>query len=194
MGCDTQNFNFEILSVTFIHGRKVMQHVNLGNWNFTSEPFDKFETSLCFGRNKRDRNFIPTKVRPNEDNVLPQGKFKVIKTQEKGTIMIVPGDDTSKKILLFAGVSGGFRGGVYKLDSTTANVIKEASASAACESGYNFAAVLDIGQFVDVYTYGRYGKTVFRYTNIAGELETKKLTKEEYDLLQSPEDLTVEEL
>jgi hypothetical protein len=104
-----------------------MKHVTLGKkWSFTSNPFDKFATAQVYGRNKQDRAFISTKVLPNEEGILKEGSFKVIKTKEKGTILIVPGSDNSKKILLFSDVEGGFRGGCGLLSTTTGNVIAKA--------------------------------------------------------------------
>lgn len=166
-----------------------MKHVITGQWNFQSSPFDKFEAREVYGRNKRSWCFLPTKVKPNDEGTLPEGNFKIIKAKAKGTILIVPGVDSSKKVFLMASVSGGFRGGVSKIGATTnANILVDASAGSACESGYSFAAILEEGQQVDVHTYGRRTNNVIRFLNEDGEIKKVTMTKEEYQFVNSDDE------
>lgn len=97
--------------------------------------------------------------------VLPAGQFRVIKTRDKGTILVVPGADSSKRCLLFASVKGGFRGGVsISSGDTDALVIMECSAGNACDSRVDVAAILDVGQRVVCHAHGRSCNEYVSYT------------------------------
>ena len=153
-------------------------------WEWSEEPFPAFRVELVFGRNKRDRAFFPVKdVFPiqfwvgNYDgkeyetrgdaiaagnnysilvSELPQGQFKVIKTKEKGTILVVPGEDTSNRALVFTGCTGGFRGFV-EVDNrfTSAQIIKSCSAGNNCNSECQVIGILEPGQRITFHSTGR---------------------------------------
>jgi len=175
-------------------------------WTYKEEPFPAFRAELIYGRNKRDRKFIPVQgVTPivtytvtaisatggrsvpysgtdkaaaeaareacdrQQDTwasyarleasppTLPDNQFRVIRTRD-GTIMIVDGEDTTNRCLLFVHCRGGFRGGVDLLKDeggTTATLLAVCAASNACESTMAVAALLDVGQQVVFRSYGR---------------------------------------
>lgn len=206
-----------------------MKHINLAPkaWSFTTEPFPAFRCGLVFGRNQRDRAFLPvtTGVEPvviytveancgqppvyvGTDKVaaeeakaqyhlehrgcfggdlvatpplLPEGKFRVIKTREKGTIMVVPGEDNTNRCLLFVGCEGGFRGGVSIVESgTTGVILKEASAGNRCESTLEVIALLEVGQSVVFHTSGRRTDEVYTYTWNGTEVVKTHFSAEEW--------------
>lgn len=208
-----------------------MKHINQsGSWEFGIDPFPAFRANLVFGRNKRDREFLPVKdvtpvtiytVTANGATLysgiekaeaekakvdfdtaeqakvpqswsraelkatlptLPEGRFKVIKTKEKGTILVVPGEDNTNRCLLFVGCSGGFRGGVGVIaDGTTGKVIKQCSAGNACESSVTVIALLEVGQSVAFHSTGRRNNEVYLHTWDGSKVEMKHFSKSEWD-------------
>lgn len=220
-----------------------MKHINLSHdeWSFSTEPFPAFRCSLVYGRNKRDREFLPVngiapvqiyrvvagdndelysgsdlsaaqaaQIEFNADAAkqakaqaqaagercwsnptarlqtptpaLPENQFQVIKTKEKGTLMIVSGEDTTNRCLLMVGCSGGFRGGESVLESgTTASILKNCSAGNNCESRTEVVALLEVGQSVAFHTYGRRTDDVHLYTWDGVEIACKDFSKEEWD-------------
>lgn len=210
-----------------------MKHVNLTSaWEYGTDPFPAYRTSLIYGRNKRDREFLPVKdvtpmtqytvtadygktvlyvgtdkaaaeaakakydaeqtakvdwMKPTADlkaglPTLPEGKFRVIKTKEKGTILVVPGNDDTNRCLLFVGCAGGFRGGESVLkDGTTGTILKTCSAGNACESSTVVIVLLEPGQSVAFHTYGRRTNEVYLYTWTGAEVEKKHFSKSEWD-------------
>ncbi len=113
---------------------------------------------------------------------LPRDNFRVIKTKEKGTILIVPGEDKTNRCLLFVGCNGGFRGGESILqDGTTGQILKQCSAGNACESSTEAVVLLEIGQSIAFHTYGRRTNDVYVYTWTGTAIESKHFSKEEWD-------------
>lgn len=215
-----------------------MKHILMSTgWSFSIEPFPAYRSELVFGRNKRDREFLPVqnvapvvaftvtadygktvlyegtdkvaaeaaKASYDEQNkgswktanlqatqpTLPEGKFKVIKTKEKGTILVIPGEDHSNRCLLFVGCAGGFRGGESVLqDGTTATILKTCSAGNACESRTEVIALMEIGQTVAFYSYGRRTNEVYVYTWDGFGVEQTHYSKSEWD---SRKDLSAED-
>ena len=226
-----------------LKGKKLedkMKHIMLSSaWTFGVEPFPAYRTSLVYGRNKQDREFLPVKgVIPvprytvvgetfggygapilyvgtdkavadkvaaeyNEKQVeqklgeasswtptahiqvgsmeLPEGEFRVIKTKEKGTILVVPGEDKTNRCLLFVGCTGGFRGGVGVVkDGTTGSLLKECSAGNNCESRAEVIALLESGQSVAFHTSGRRTDEVYLYTWSGSEVEKQHFSYEEW--------------
>lgn len=126
---------------------------------------------------KEERVFLDT-----TSPVLPEGRFRVIKTKEKGTILVVPGNDDTNRCLLFVGCSGGFRGGESVLkDGTTGTILKTCSAGNACESSTEAIVLLDIGQSIAFHTFGRRTNEVYLYTWTGTGVEQKHFSKEEWD-------------
>jgi len=220
-----------------------MKHVMLSSaWEYGEEPFPAYRCNLVYGRNKRDREFLPAKdvvpvtqytviagnsetlysgtdkavaeaARARYDSLpvvlvgddiptsgeyrnndwdkaglkasqptLPEGKFRVIKTKEKGTLLVVPGDDASNRCLLFVGCAGGFRGGVSVLaNGTTGNLLKECSAGNNCESSTEVIVILDVGQSVAFHSFGRRTDEVYTYTWDGAEVEQRHYSKSEWD-------------
>jgi len=221
-----------------------MKHVMMSDaWEYGIEPYPAFRCSLVYGRNKKNRDFLPVKdVVPvvyytvtakrrkitlyagtnsrvaeqfkadynalpvvligdkiptsgnyREDEwdravikaslpILPESKFRVIKTREKGTILVVSGDDTSNRCLLFVGCAGGFRGGVSILaDGTTGNLLKECSAGNNCESSTEAVILLDVGQSIAFHSQGRRTDEVYVYTWDGDEVLQRHYSKSEWD-------------
>jgi hypothetical protein len=161
-----------------------MRHINADKkyWSFGSEPFPAFRAELWFGRNKHDRAMIPVKdIVIGDDGLLQENAFRVIKTREKGTIMIVPGVDVTPRLLLFAGVADGFRGfSRLVTEHTTANILVHARASAACDGHTTAAAILDPGHQVVFETTGRYGHDIVVYALREGDLQQRTYTIAEW--------------
>ena len=212
-----------------------MKHIIMTNaWEFGTDPFPAYRANLVYGRNKRDREFLPVKDvtpmtqytvtaeygkttlyigtdktaaeaakakydaakkaekpesswTPTADlkaglPTLPEGKFRVIKTKEKGTILVVPGSDDTNRCLLFVGCAGGFRGGVGVISNgTTGTILKECSAGNACESSTEVIVLLEVGQSVGFHTSGRRTNEVYLYTWNGAEVEKKHFSKSEWD-------------
>lgn len=128
--------------------------------------------------------------------ILPEGRFRVIKTREKGTLLVVPGEDSTNRCLLFVGCEGGFRGGVGILDEgTTAQILKTCSAANACDSSCEVIALLEVGQTVAFHTSGRRSNEVYVYIWNGTEATKTHFSKEEWDqrkaAAQTPEDAEV---
>ena len=217
---------------------EVMKHVLLSDaWEFSTEPFPAYRANLVYGRNKRDRAFLPVKdvmpvtqytvtadfgktvlysgtdkataeavkvqydaeqrAKAEKDSpswrvptaeiraglpTLPQDKFRVIKTKEKGTILVVPGEDKTNRCLLFVGCEGGFRGGVSVLEEgTTGTILKKCSAGNACESSVEVIVLLEPGQSIAFHTYGRSANEVYVYTWNGVSVEKKHFSKAEWE-------------
>jgi len=212
-----------------------MKHIVMTNaWEFGANPFPAYRVNLVYGRNKRDREFLPVKdVTPMTEYrvtadygrivlyvdtdkvaaeeakakydaakkaekpestwtptadlktghpILPEGKFRVIKTKEKGTLLVVPGNDDTNRCLLFVGCSGGFRGGVGLVgDGTTGTVLKSCSAGNNCDSSIEVIALLEAGQSVAFHTFGRRTNEVYVYTWDGAKVEKKHFSKSEWD-------------
>lgn len=218
-----------------------MRHIILSNgWNFDTNPFAAFRCELVFGRNKRDRAFLPVngvtpivqyvvtanmekealyagtdkvaaeKAKTKYDSekndgscwspkatidtsqpTLPKGTFKVIKTKEKGTIMVVNGVDNTNRCLLFVGCSGGFRGGVSVLgEGTTGNILKECSASNNCDSAVEVIVILEKGQTIAFHSSGRRTNEVYLYTWNGESVQKQHYSKSEWDARNAPEEKT----
>ncbi len=177
-----------------------MRHIILSKyWEYNEEPFPAYRCELIFGRNKRDREFLPMKnIAPDpEEQTLPEGQFRVIKTKEKGTILVVPGSETTNRCLLFVGCSGGFRGGVRILeDGTDENVIlKTCVAGNNCESRAEVVALLKEGESVTFQAFGRRVNQVYQYTWNGEEVEEKSFSASEWsqrhEVSSTPEDAEV---
>ncbi len=208
-----------------------MKHIMLSSaWEFGTEPFPAYRCNLVYGRNKRDREFLPVKdvtpittytvtadygritlysgsdkskaeeVKANYEAekkekgeygyaelrmsspTLPENRFRVIKTKEKGTILVVPGNDDTNRCLLFVGCAGGFRGGESVLqDGTTGTILKTCSAGNACESSTEVIVLLEPGRSIAFHTYGRHTNEVYLYTWNGAEVEKKHFSKSEWD-------------
>jgi len=169
-----------------------MKHIMLSSeWVYGTDPFPAYRIDLVYGRNKRDREFLPVKdvtpMTPTADlnfglPTLPEGKFRVIKTREKGTILVVPGEDKTNRCLLFVGCAGGFRGGVSVLkDGTSGTILKTCSAGNACESSIEVIVLLEPGQCITFWSYGRHTNEVYQYTWNGTEMEKKHFSKSEWD-------------
>ena len=212
-----------------------MKHIILSSvWVFGAEPFSAYRCELIYGRNKRDREFLPVKDvipmtqytvgeygkaslytgtdkaaaeaakakydaeqkakadsssswTPTADlkaglPILPEGKFRVIKTKDKGTILVVPGEDKSNRVLIFVGCTGGFRGGVGVIgDGTNGTILKECAAGNNCESSAEVIVLLEVGQSIAFHASGRRTNEVYLYTWNGKEVEKKHFSKSEWD-------------
>ena len=133
------------------------------NWRVVNDPFPKVQSDLIFGRNKRDRAFIPlVGIRDLRDNDCVSLTKNV-----KGTNLIIPSANSANDgFLVFLTVEGGFRGGVslYRNDGST--IIAQATASAACESAIAVAAIMPVNDPPSMLVFretGRYGTVYHTY-------------------------------
>lgn len=152
-------------------------------WKWSTDPFSAFRVKLVYGRNKHDRKFLPVAqgIVPEEE-ILPEGKFRVIKTKAKGTILIVPGKDDTSRCLLFIGCAGGFRGGVGVVyEATTGKILKECSAGNACESSVEVIVLLDVGQSICFHSTGRGVNSFQLHTWNGSKIKTSRYSKEEWE-------------
>ena len=151
-----------------------MKHVDMSHqtWRFAEEPFPAIRVNLSFGRNQNDRAFIPVRGVEPKAGVLPEGQFKVIKTREKGTILVVGGQDDTDRVLLFVANNGGFRGGVRLVEhATTGNVLTTAWAGNATHSCVAVAAILATGEYIIIHSFGRNTNDIYQYLATAdGEI------------------------
>lgn len=172
-----------------------MRHVNFSrNWKWSEEPFPAYRCQLIYGGNKRAMEFLPVKDVIPDDSELPEGKFKVIKTKQKGTIMVVPGTDDTPRCLGFVEAFAGYRGSCDIVDeSTTATIIKKARMHNACDGCTAVVAIFEPGQKVTFYTNGRRKNNIIIFEWIGGELIRTEMTKDEF-LSCSTSDVEVDEL
>lgn len=158
-------------------------------WTFSAEPFPAYRADIWHGRNKHDRAFLPVKgVTPDPKGDLETGSFQVIRTREKGTIMIVPGRDATNRILGLISIAGGFRGGVRLLRGSAqmVDILAAARASSACESTAAWAALFNVGDVLIVNTFGRYGDDVVEIRHGGAELVSTRLPLAEYQARMTP--------
>ena len=124
-------------------------------------------------------------IRAEMKTTLPtllEGRFQVIKTKEKETIMVVPGEDSTNRCLLFIECSGGFRGDVGIIsDGTTGTILKKCSAGNACDSSITVIVLLDVGQSVAFHSTGRRTNEVYLHTWDGEKVEAKHFSKAEWD-------------
>lgn len=162
-----------------------MKHFNLDNsFKYSEEPFPAFRSELVYGRNKRDFEFLPTKVQPDDEGLLPEGQFKLIETREKKTLLVVPGADTSNRALVFAGEGSGFRGGCGLHKDTTAKVLKQCQAGNALRSKIEVAALLEADQKLIFWSDGRNNSDVTVHSFDGLVVKTTTYTKGEYQTLK----------
>ena len=149
------------------------------NWRVVNDPFLKIQCDLIFGRNKRDKCFIPLVGLSD----LSDGQFVSVSKNARGTNVIKPSvaDDTTD-ILLFTTIEGGFRGGVT-IYNNGGTIIAQAAASAACESAISLAVVLEDSQEIIFQEYGRYGTFFHAFINQGGALAKNKLCKQDFEYL-----------
>lgn len=118
---------------------------------------------------------------------LPEGQFRVIKTREKGTILVVPGDEPSNRALVFLGEGSGFRGDVCVIPAgTTANILLDSYSGTRLGSHIDVVAIFDIGQSISFHSWGRRNNDVLVYTWDGREINRKVYTKEEWDVANNP--------
>lgn len=159
-------------------------------WTFSAEPFPAYRAEIWHGRNKHARALLPVRdLTPNARGVLDVGTFRVIKAREKGTILLVPGADTTDRILALISVAGGFRGdvGLSTQYPSTAQILVQAYASAACESTAAWACLFEPGQRLVVRSWGRYGDTIIVYTHTGAALIEVRMDRTEYAALHAEE-------
>lgn len=162
-----------------------MRHINCAGWIFSDDPFPAYRFNLVFGRNKQARAFLPVRgVLPGEDGILPENGFRVIKTREKGTIMIVGGQDTSNRVLAMISCNGGFRGGVSLVDAPDGVILARASAANACNSTCTVAALLAPGQSIRFHSYGRRTNGMYVYAWDGVDLSGLYYTTAEWEASQ----------
>lgn len=148
------------------------------NWRVVNDPFLKIQCDLIFGRNKRDKCFIPLVGLSD----LSDGQFVTVSKNAKGTNVIKPSVADTTDILLFTTIEGGFRGGVRKFN-VGGTIIAEAAASAACESAIALAVVLEDNQEIIFQETGRYGTFYHVFINQNGNAIKNKLAKEDFNYL-----------
>lgn len=148
-------------------------------FGFSTEPFAAFRCDISYGRNKKDFAFLPCTIAGGE---LENGKFKVIKTQAKGTIMIVEGEDTTDKILLFVGISDGFRGssGIEEKGEEV-QIIAQSQASNACDGQSEYICIIPEGSSISLYSRGRRTDYIVEYTNKEGQLVETRYERSEWN-------------
>ena len=149
------------------------------NWRIVTEPFTKVQCDLIFGRNKRDRAFIPLAGGLSD---LSDGQFVSVSKNAKGTNVIKPSVADTTDILLFTTIEGGFRGGIRKYN-IGGTIIAEAQASAACESAIALAIILKDKEEIIAEEYGRYGTFYHIFINQNGNAIKNKLAKEDFNYL-----------
>ena len=169
------------------------------DWRWDTEKFPRYVVELTFGRHCHDMAMLPVMggITPSPEGapVLPEGKFKVIRTKAKGTIVVVPGEGSTNRVLLMAGASGGFRGSVgLDKQATTATVLAYAAAGNACESRAEVAAILEPGQQLIFKGDGRDGSFVVQFLFNGQIVERKRFTSEEWAFVSEAKTRNEEEV
>jgi hypothetical protein len=126
---------------------------------------------------------------------MPEGKFRLIKTKAKGTLMIVPGSDTTNRAIVFCGISAGFRGscGLLKIteefpDNTSAQVMKRCSAGNATDARNEFVFLVEAGQKIVLYSKGRRTNSVVCHSWDGDVLTTTEYQRSEWEALQQAQE------
>ena len=150
------------------------------NWRIITDPFPKVQCDLIFGRNKRDKTFIPL-VGMND---LADHSIVSLTKNAKGTYILTPSAPSTitTDILIFTTIEGGFRGGVG-LYNNGGTIIAEAQASAACESAISAAVLLKDKEEIIFQESGRYGTFYHIFINQNGNAIKNKLAKEDFNYL-----------
>lgn len=129
---------------------------------------DKFEKIIVDGYFSRSL-WIPLKTTEKNEEGWPKN-FTLIKTKEKGTLMLVDQNKSDQRLLILGQVWGGFRGHAGIQEHTTANVVWSTTSSKHCKGCVAFAAVLDENKSVVVHGYGRRYDAYTTFTNFEGKL------------------------
>ena len=143
---------------------------------------DKFEKIIVDGYFSRSL-WLPLKTTKKNEEGWPTD-FGLIKTKEKGTLMLVDQNKSDQRLLLLGQVWGGFRGGAgISLKYTTANVVWSTTSSKHCEGCVAFAAVLDKDQQLVAHGHGRRHDVYTVYTNSKGTLLKEVFQGDEFTAL-----------
>jgi hypothetical protein len=119
--------------------------------------------------------------------ILPAGKFRLAKTK-KGGPLIIAGEDTSTRALVFLEVGSGFRGNVTPLkEHTTAQTLLEQWTGGRLGYRYHAVVLFAPGNRLAVHSWGRRTNQVVLYEWDGLNLVTKEYLKEEWDHLHSSE-------
>jgi hypothetical protein len=161
-----------------------MKLYQLPGVSINSEKYEKLVVDGYYSRS----GWFPLKVEAKVDEkgsiLLPN--FKVIKTKEKGTIMLVPSEVSDNRVLVAGQVWGGFRGGASIVaEHTTANVLWSTTSSKHCKGVVSVVAVLDVGQKLTIYEYGRNHSIYRQLENQDGQVVETRLEKEAFQGLVS---------
>ena len=158
-------------------------HTKNLNWKIVSEPFVKIEVNLIFGRNKKDRAFVPIIGKTD----LQNGDLVSLTKNSKGTNLIVPSVSTDDGFLIFLTVEGGFRGGVSLHRNDGCTIIASANASAACESAISVCAIMPVNNdppsMLVFRESGRYGIKFHIYKCRCDEVIHDVMSKDDYQFL-----------
>lgn len=119
-------------------------------------------------------------IRKETRDALPDHKF-LLRETHKGNPKIVLGEDKLHRdaVLLFAGVTGGYRGGC-KLETTGTEVLR-AYARTARKSRLEAVVVLRPGEIAGLRAYGRHSDGYVAYANEGGELKKAQLSDKEWE-------------
>jgi len=159
-----------------------MRHRNPGKlWKFKPAGL---ETSLDFGKYQKDVAILPIigKAYILGDEIV-SGTFAIGQNANEDYSIMAGKEDTSSRMLLTAGVRGGFRGDVWVIENlTTATILKSCYAASKVDSEYRFAAILEPGQQIVVLSTGRGEETlnVFTLSN-DGVYSHQLMTNEEWE-------------
>lgn len=125
---------------------------------------------------------------------LPEGKFQIIKTREQGMILVVPGNDTANRCLLFVGCDSGFHGSVEIVQgATTAQIIKKFVVSNSSKLRIDVIAILDVEQRVVFHASGCNIDEVYVYRWSSGEVRSARCSKSEWDQWNAATSASVED-
>jgi len=159
-----------------------MRHHNPGKlWKFKPAGL---ETSLDFGKYQKDVAILPIIGEPHVlGEELVSDTFAVGKNANGDYSILLRKKDNSSRLLLTAGVRGGFRGDVWIVEKlTTGNILKSCYAASKVDSEYRFAAVLERGQQIVITSVGRGEETlnVFALSN-DGEYSYQTMSPDEWN-------------
>jgi hypothetical protein len=161
-----------------------MKLYQLPGVSINSEKYEKIVVDGYYSRS----GWFPLKVEAKVDEkgsiLLPN--FKVIKTKEKGTIMLVPSEVSDNRVLVAGQVWGGFRGGASIVaEHTTANILWSTMSSKHCEGVVSVFAVLNPAEKIVFHEYGRRHDIYRVLENQEGSIVETRLEKEAFQGLIS---------
>ena len=172
-----------------------MKHIMYNTrWYWDTDKYPRYYVFLNYGRHLKDGAELPVLggLFPSEDGILPENKFRLAKGKG-GKVLVFPGEDTTNRVLLMTGIDAGHRGSCGVNDETTATVLLSARAENACSGSLELVALMAEGEQLVLWSDGVDGTSYVVLTYEGGDIKVKGYSPEEWDFINSPYYLGVDE-